>query len=214
MSNGRKPTFFTADWHIGHFNSIRLDDRPFQDLDQMHRALIKGYNSQVPVNGICYFLGDIATHGSELTKQVLSQLNGTKVIIVGNHDKNSNALYLMGFDVVLNSATIYISGERVTMSHCPLRGLFREDVTGMSGAVEGDLWHGESKHKAFSVDKHDDWHLHGHIHSPNHGKSTKILGHQFDVGVVSNAYRPVPFSVIESWISKTKAEELKNSIIS
>ena len=168
MSNGRKPTFFTADWHIGHLNSIKLDERPFQDLNQMHNALIKNYNAQVPENGVCYFLGDIATHGSELTKEVLSKMRGTKILVLGNHDKNPNACYQMGFDVVLNNATIYIAGERVTMSHCPLRGLFREDVTGMHGAVEGDLWHGESKHNMFSIEKHNDWHLHGHIHSPNH----------------------------------------------
>lgn len=208
MSNGRKPTFFTADWHIGHANSIKFDNRPFQDVGEMHRALIRNYNAQVPENGICYFLGDIATHSSELTKEVISKLNGTKVIIVGNHDKNSNALYLMGFDVVLHSATIYIQGERVTMSHCPLRGVFREDVSDMKGGKEGDNFHGEHKNQAFSVENHDGYHIHGHIHSPNGGKSTKILNHQFDCGVVANKYRPVPISEIEAWISKTKAEEL------
>lgn len=209
MSNGRKPTSFTADWHLGHYNSIKFDNRPFQDLDEMHRALIKGYNSQVPENGICYFLGDVATHSSELTKSILSQLNGTKVIIVGNHDKNANALYQMGFDVVLNSATLYISGERVTLSHCPLRGIFREDVQTMKGGIVGDNWHGESKNQAFSIENEGQFHLHGHIHSPNGGKSEKIVGRQFDVGVPSNKYKPVPISVIESWIDKTKKEEGK-----
>jgi calcineurin-like phosphoesterase family protein len=207
MSNGRKPTFFTSDWHIGHANSIKFDERPFQDLTQMHAALIRNYNAQVPENGICYFLGDIATHASELTKEILSKLRGTKVIIVGNHDKNSNALYLMGFDVVLNNATIYIQGERVTMSHCPLRGVFREDVSDMKGGVEGDNWHGENKNQAFSIENEGQFHLHGHIHSPNGGKSTRLLGRQFDVGVPANKYRPVPSSVIEEWISRTKNEE-------
>lgn len=210
MSNGRKPTFFWADLHIGHFNSIKLDNRPFQDLTQMHVAFIKNYNAQVPENGICYFIGDIATHGSELTKEVISKMKGTKVLILGNHDKNPNACYAMGFDVVLNNATIYIQGERVTMSHCPLPGIFREDVSDMHGGVIGDNWHGESKHHAFKVEKHNGFHLHGHIHSPNGGKSEKTVGRQYDVGVVNNKYRPVPISVIEAWISKTKAEETKN----
>jgi calcineurin-like phosphoesterase family protein len=209
MSNGRKPTFFWADLHIGHFNSIKLDNRPFQDLTQMHTAFIKNYNAQVPENGICYFLGDVATHGSELTKQVISQMRGTKVLILGNHDKNSNACYAMGFDVVLNNATIYIQGERVTISHCPLPGIFRENVAGMHGAVEGENFHGESRHKPFMVPNEGQFHLHGHIHSPNGGKSEKIVGRQFDVGVVNNKYRPVPISVIEAWIDKTKNEENK-----
>jgi len=210
MSNGRKPTFFTSDWHIGHANSIKFDNRPYQDTNQMHAALIKNYNAQVPENGICYFLGDIATHSSDLTKEVISKLNGTKVIIVGNHDKNSNALYLMGFDVVLNSATIYVQGERVTMSHCPLRGVFREDVSDMNGGKEGDNWHGEHKNQAWSIENEGQFHLHGHIHSPNGGKSTKILGRQMDCGVPANKFRPVPISEIEAWIDRTKNEEKLN----
>jgi calcineurin-like phosphoesterase family protein len=212
MSNGQKPTFYTADWHLGHANSIIFDKRPFDDLDHMHSFLIKNYNAQVPENGICYFLGDIATHSSELTKSILSQLNGTKVIIRGNHDKPSNALYAMGFDVVLNSATIYIAGQRVTMSHCPLRGVYREYTEGMVGAVAGENWHGESRHIAFSVANEGQFHLHGHIHSPNGGKSKKILGRQYDVAIPANGYKPVSMSTIESWIIRTiSSENLKES---
>jgi calcineurin-like phosphoesterase family protein len=205
--NGRKPTFFTADWHIGHLNSIKFDNRPFKDLEEMHKKLISKYNAQVPHNGICYFLGDIATHNSELTKSILSQLNGTKVIIVGNHDKNYNSLYNIGFDVVLNNATIYIDGNRVSMSHCPLVGIFREDVSDMKGSVAGDNWHGESKHNAFVVPNEGQFHLHGHLHSPNSGKSERIVGRQFDVGIPSNGYKPVSTSEISSWISRTLAVE-------
>lgn len=207
MSNGRKPTFFTSDWHIGHQRAIELDERPYQDLTQMHAGLIKNYNAQVPVNGICYFLGDIATHSSELTKEVLSKLNGTKVIILGNHDKNSNACYAMGFDVVLNNATIFISGQRVTLSHCPLRGVYREDTKGMHGATGLENWHGEHRQDPYSIEDAGQFHLHGHIHSPNEGKSEKILGRQFDVGVPANKYRPVPISEIEAWIAKTLKDE-------
>ena len=207
MSNGRKPTFFSSDWHIGHQNCLKFDNRPFQDLGEMHRTLIKNYNAQVPKNGICYFLGDIATHSSELTKEILSKLNGTKILILGNHDKNSNACYLMGFDAVFNNATLYINGERVSLSHCPLRGVFREDVSDMKGAVDGDLWHGESKNQAFSVENEGQFHLHGHVHSPNGGKSEKIAGRQYDVGVVNSKYRPVSISEIEAWIDLTKNKE-------
>lgn len=162
--NGRKPTFFTADWHVGNQNSIKFDNRPFKDLEEMHKKLIQNYNAQVPKNGICYFLGDIATHSSELTKSIIEQLNGTKIIVVGNHDRGYNALYNIGFDVVLNNATIEIDGQLITMSHCPLPGIFREDVSDMRGAVLGDNWHGESKHQAFMVANEGQFHLHGHLH--------------------------------------------------
>jgi calcineurin-like phosphoesterase family protein len=206
----RKPIFFTSDLHIGHENSIRFDGRPFRDLEHMHNELIRRFNNTVPVNGLTYFLGDVQTHSTELTKAVLSQMNGTKVLVVGNHDKNYNSCYNAGFDVVLNSGTIYIQKQRVTLSHCPLLGTFREDTKGMAGNTEGENWHGEARNKRFSVANEGQFHLHGHIHSPNGGKSSKILGRQYDVGVPANNYRPVHINEIESWIMKTlKAEEEK-----
>lgn len=199
----RKPTFFTSDWHINHENSIKFDKRPFKDTIEMHKALIKNYNKQVPENGICYFLGDIATGPTEIVNSVISRLNGTKVLIVGNHDRAYTSMYNCGFDVVLNSATIYIQKQKVTMSHCPLLGLYRENIEGMKGSKEGENWHGETKNQTYSVKDEGQFHLHGHIHSPNGGKSQKILERQFDVGVPANNYRPVSIAEIESWICKT-----------
>ncbi len=202
----RKQIFFTSDWHIGHANSIRFDNRPFRDLEHMHQSLVSNFNKQVPENGLTYFLGDVFTHSAEITKDVISQLNGTKILIVGNHDKGYEACYNVGFDAVMNSATIFIQHQRVTLSHCPLRGVFREDTTGMGGFVAGENWHGEERNKRFSLPDEGQFHLHGHIHSPNGGKSEKILGRQFDVGVPANNYRPVHISNIESWIALTLKE--------
>lgn len=205
----RKQIFFTSDWHIGHENSIKFDNRPYKDLEEMHEALIRNFNAQVKDGGITYFLGDMFTRSSEVTKAVISRLNGTKVLIRGNHDKGFEACYNVGFDVVINSSSLIIANELVTLTHCPLRGVFREDTTLMKGRIEGENWHGESRHPDFSIDGFGQFHLHGHIHSPNKGQSQKILGRQFDVGLPANNYRPVHISAIESWIMKTKNEETK-----
>lgn len=208
----RKPIFFTSDWHINHSNSIRFDNRPFRGLDDMHENLIRRYNAQVPENGICYFLGDIATGPTEIIHSVISRLNGIKVVIVGNHDKPTTAMYNCGFDVVLNNATITVCGQLVTMSHCPLPGLFREDTSTMLGKTEGENWHGESRNVDYTVPNQGQFHLHGHIHSPNRGKSQKILGRQYDVGVPANKYTPVSIGEIDSWISKTLYLEKKEMV--
>lgn len=202
MSN-RKSIYFTSDWHIGHANVINFSNRPFKDLDHMHRVLINNYNAIVPPNGLCYFLGDVGLAGSDVLTKVFRKLNGTKVLIIGNHDGGVNSKYNVGFDVVLHGATMQIAGERVTLSHCPMRGKYRENTENMRGSQPGDLWHGvnKEKYKIFSIDEHEDFHLHGHIHSPNSGKSKKIEGKQYDVGVDANNYRPVSISEIESWIS-------------
>lgn len=201
----RKLTFFTSDWHLGHANAIKFDSRPFKDLAHMHKVLINNYNSTVLPEAICYFLGDVGLCKAEIIKSIIDQLNGTKVLILGNHDRNLNYMYKLGFDVVLHGATLVIAGQRVTLSHCPLKGIKREDTEGMRGAESKDNWHGEKKNHLFSTENCGQFHLHGHIHSPNSGKSVKILDKQRDVGVVANNYRPVSISEIESWISKYKA---------
>lgn len=209
MSN-RKSIHFTSDWHLGHANSIQFDGRPFKDIDHMHRVLVNNYNAQVPPDGVCYFLGDMGMLNNEKFSKIINELNGTKILILGNHDKGHAAMYNAGFTAVLNAAVLYITGERVTLSHCPLRGVFREECTKMGGYVPGNLWHGEHKNQAFSVENEGQFHLHGHIHSGPANNKLKIDGRQFDVGVPANNYRPVSLSEIESWITKTKQTEVKN----
>ena len=206
MSN-RKRIFFTSDWHIGHKNVLDFSKRPFRDLDHMHQVLINNYNAMINDSSICYFLGDFGLSGSEVMTKVIRQLKGTKVLILGNHDKKSNAMYNIGFDVVLNSATIYVAGERLTISHCPLREVFREDTTGMNNSDGTENWHGENRHIQYSVKNEGQFHLHGHCHAPNSGKSKVKENKQWDVGVDGNDYRPVSISQIESWIVRTKEKE-------
>lgn len=199
--NDRKPQFFTSDWHIGHDKSIIYDKRPFANMDEMCRKLINNFNSSVSNEAITYFAGDMGWANDRL-KHVMAELNGTKVLILGNHDENPNKMYRFGFDVVVYGVTLYIAKQRVTITHCPLRGVVRENIFEMRGAKEGECWHGESRHMMFSTEDEGQFHLHGHIHSPNGGKSQKTQGRQFDVGVVANNYRPVSISQIESWITK------------
>lgn len=207
MNCDRKLIFFTSDLHIGHARSIELDARPFTDLDHMHRVLVNNFNATVPPGSVTYFLGDVGLCKGSTIADIIKQLNGTKVLILGNHDKAHNAMYNMGFDVVLNTATLYIAGERVTMSHCPLKGVWRENTESMKGAMPGAMWHGDHKNLKYTVADEGQYHLHGHIHSPNHGKSEKTLGRQYDVGVPANKYRPISISEIESWIAKHKKEQ-------
>ncbi len=208
----RKPVFFTSDWHIGHANSIIFDERPFKNLDHMHKSLVTRFNACVPSDGVCYFLGDMGVTSSTLTFEVMNKLNGIKILVLGNHDKQHTAMYNSGFDVVVNGAVLYIAGERVTMSHCPLLGLYREDLSHIPEykQVAGANWHGEHKNEAYTFSNEDQFHLHGHIHSTPHTNKTKprILGKQFDVGVPANNYMPVSISAIEAFIAKHKKGNL------
>lgn len=170
----------------------------------MHRVLVNKYNSSVRPQDTCYFMGDMGMGNKEDIKNIIDQLNGTKIFIVGNHDKGYQSMYNVGFDAVQHGAVLYIAGKRVTLSHCPLLDTYREDTKGNRNSDGTELWHGNTKykHRQCSFTNEDQFHLHGHIHSPNRCKSKKILDKQYDIGVVANDYSPVSISTIESWIAK------------
>src|SRR6266481_765108 len=162
--NNRKSIFFSSDWHLGHENVLKYDQRPFKDLNHMHEVLVNNYNSIVSDDDICYFLGDIGFFGKEVVRKIISRLNGTKVCILGNHDKGINSVHTSGFDVVLYGAKMVIADNLVTLSRCPLLGVFRENVDPTKGSKPGENWHGETRHARHSFKDFGQFHLHGHTH--------------------------------------------------
>ena len=176
----------------------------------MSKGLIRRWNSVVRDIDIVYHLGDIGffkgdTAVDEMYK-IISQLNGTKIALRGNHDKGYQTILKYGFDAVVHNFTMEIAGEMVTVSHYPLLDVFREDVSGMRGyrGVATDNWHGETKHRERAVRDFGQFHLHGHTHcGPANGKPVRT-DRQFDVGCPGNNYAPVSLSTIESWIAKEK----------
>lgn len=205
----RKKIYFTSDWHVGHENVLKFDQRPFKNLEEMHEELIKRFNHFVPKHGLIYFAGDMGWNHNGLLKSVIDRLNGTKVLVRGNHDGNFNAMYSAGFDVVIDKAQLVIQNSIVTITHCPLQGIFREDVSGMSGALPNENWHKETKHKnKYSINDFGQFHLHGHIHARKGNGKKVIDGRQMDIGVAAWDYRPVRFEEVESWICKYKKDNL------
>lgn len=197
-----KRIWFTSDWHIGHKNILQFCPNRMvdgvTDLESMAEKLIENYNSVVKDCDIGYFLGDFSFHGSaDQVKEVVSRLNGTKICIKGNHDRGNNALYNAGFDVVLNHASIKLKGNILTMSHFPLKGVYRE-------VADGECWHGEKKYSLLTLEDRGErhFHVHGHLHAPNRGKSEVKLGRQWDVGVDGNGMMPVPMRHVLSWIDR------------
>ena len=47
------------DLHIVHPNAIKLDGRPFKDLNEMHRTIINNWNSRVKTDDTVYILSDL-----------------------------------------------------------------------------------------------------------------------------------------------------------
>ena len=199
MTTLPKSIFFTSDWHIGHKNVLNFcPGRKCENLDDMYHNLIQNYNNTVKEGHICYHLGDISFGKSGIAQEIISQLNGTKIALRGNHDKGLQALTNVGFVTALDWAELKIAGYHISMSHFPLYGIGREDCSGFRSYNGVDHWHGEKKY----MDRYvvnplgkQDIHLHGHIHSPNRGLTNKIHMEggivQYDVGVDAHNMFPV-----------------------
>ncbi len=110
-------TFVTSDTHFGHANIIKYCNRPFADVDEMNRELVRRWNETVSADDWVYHLGDFAfyNHGP-----ILDQLNGHKFLIAGNHDGNKTKK-LTGWASVWQGPTLVASEDcfPVWMDHFP-----------------------------------------------------------------------------------------------
>lgn len=64
----------------------------------MDRQLIRFWNEEVDPKDLVFVLGDFSFYNREKTAQIISQLNGHKVLIKGNHDRSCNSMIELGFD--------------------------------------------------------------------------------------------------------------------
>lgn len=84
-------TWLISDTHFGHGNTCTLfkrDDgtplRPFKNAEEMDEEMIKRWNDRVRPKDKIYHCGDVVISRKSL--DILSRLNGDKVLIKGNHD--------------------------------------------------------------------------------------------------------------------------------
>lgn len=99
----------------------------------MDEALIKNWNDTVSNEDFVYILGDISWHDSDKTSEIFKQLNGTKILIKGNHDNIKQDTELSKcFADIQDYAELYLNKkEKVVMSHYPMpfwNGQFRNSI--------------------------------------------------------------------------------------
>lgn len=117
MKDGKR-TFLIGDLHFGHANIIRYCNRPFKDIDEMEKILIKNWNGVVGKDDTVIVVGDFALLPVEKMASITKQLNGHKHLVLGNHDTKAIKTYLdMGFEVV--SPYSIILDEYFIVSHKP-----------------------------------------------------------------------------------------------
>jgi len=101
--------FFTSDHHFGHRGIIDFESRPFQGVEDMDPYMIERWNAVVSPDDKVFHLGDFSFWNHEQTKHIVSQLNGYKHLILGNHDRGRSRTWWLdvGFHEVSEHPIIY-----------------------------------------------------------------------------------------------------------
>lgn len=90
--------FLTSDTHFFHKKILEFERaaRPFSSVEEMNEVLIDNWNSVVTKRDTVWHLGDVC-FGKIENLEILSRLNGTKNLILGNHDQHGIHNYLRYF---------------------------------------------------------------------------------------------------------------------
>ena len=94
--------YFIADTHFYHENIIKYCNRPLKNSKQMNEYIVNKWNSVVTKDDIVYHLGDVGFGSTDELKELVGRLNGTKILIRGNHDykRGINGWKKVGFSEV------------------------------------------------------------------------------------------------------------------
>lgn len=115
-----KRTLYLADWHYDHANCIAFDNRPFKTADEMNAELVRRWNDAVGKNDTVYVLGDMFWCGKQRALPVMDALNGTKVLIRGNHDRVEGSEFLSRFDGVADYLEVKDGDRNIVLCHYPI----------------------------------------------------------------------------------------------
>ena len=143
--------YFTSDLHAFHKNIISYDSLPFDSLEEYREYIITTWNNTVSDNDEIYLLGDTCVGGTGgQIKHFLEQLNGTKYLIKGNHEKEiMKTSYLRDmFAFIRDYYILDYEKKRFILFHYPI-----------------ESWQNAS---------HGSIHLHGHSHGNSSPRKNRI----------------------------------------
>ena len=111
----------TADTHFGDKGIIGYENRPFQTVLDMDERIIEEWNVRVDfTHDRVFVLGDFSFYEKEETAKIVERLNGRKVLVIGNHDKDRTHKWWLdvGFEQVIEFPIIY--NQYMILSHEPV----------------------------------------------------------------------------------------------
>lgn len=104
--------YLIGDTHFGHKLIARV--RGFSSIEEHDEALIENWNSVVKKRDTVWHLGDVAFGKQNLEK--VARLNGTKKLVLGNHDQYQMSEYMKYFSKIFG----IVRYKENVFSHAPV----------------------------------------------------------------------------------------------
>lgn len=187
--------FYTSDHHFFHKNIIKLCNRPFNSLEEMHEKMIANWNDTVMPDDTVYYLGDFSFGSAEMSKRILNRLNGKKILIRGNHDKTSVTKL---FGQIHKGVCLHVIDKVfISLSHYPYKDTEQDRESYPEAPVK----------PSFSLAM---WLLHGHVHNE---WQVRPKDKMINVGVDVWDFKPVSEELIKKIIATMNRWESNPKII-
>jgi len=119
-------TWITSDLHFGHKNIMsfcpQTRARFNNDVAYMNNAMVEEWNYKVQPEDTVYILGDVAFMSGSDAGRMIKRLNGTKILIEGNHDKKTlnDVTFRSAFKEIHKYLDIKYDGHKIVMFHYPI----------------------------------------------------------------------------------------------
>ena len=115
--------YFIADCHFSQQRTLEMSRRPFKNVKEMDLIMLMNWNSVVKPNDTVYILGDVGY------MDILPLLNGKKILIKGNYERERHELldghedqYEEIYDYIHEIDVKYKGKEyHISMAHEPSR---------------------------------------------------------------------------------------------
>ena len=119
-------TWITSDLHFGHANIMKFCPqsraRFKNDVEYMNNQMVHEWNATIAPEDTVYILGDVAFLPAAKAVSIMRRLNGTKILVEGNHDRKllNDPVFRSCFAEVHPYLCITYEKTRVVMFHYPI----------------------------------------------------------------------------------------------
>ena len=81
-------TWYISDNHWYHNNILKMEDRPYETIEEMQTSMISTWNKYIQPKDTVHYLGGFCFGGYKRWVTILEQLNGNIILYKGNHDES------------------------------------------------------------------------------------------------------------------------------